>query len=201
MLDTPAVQSPRPGTIMVEGQPARTVSLDNTSRDYGVEHRVDPRRWGANPRHALTVGLQTTPFQAPTDDRSVGVIVLRVTVEPLPSSPLRAFPLVPLPLLLLVLLTIKRPLRLTVTWRDGAGREVRRDSVLLDLPPVLAPGTVYCGVTVCPVESVAELAPVPGEDNTFPRLYPDTPGRYRVELEVSGDVTARETVEVEVSGP
>jgi hypothetical protein len=103
MLDTPAVQPPRPVTITVEGQPARTVSLDNTPRDYGVEYRVDPRHWGANPRHALTVGLETAPFRSPTDDRPVGVIVLRVTVEPVPSSPLRAFPLLPLPLLLLAL--------------------------------------------------------------------------------------------------
>ncbi len=101
---------------------------------------------------------------------------------------------------LLALLTIKRPLRLTVPWHAGAGREVRRDSALLDLPPVLAPGIVYCGATACPVESAAELAPVPGQDGSPPRLYPDAPGRYRVELEVTGDVTARETVEVEVGG-
>ena len=99
------------------------------------------------------------------------------------------------------LLSARQPLRLTVTWRDGAGRAVRRDAALLDLPPVLAPGTVYCGATACPVRSAAHLDEATGEDGLSPRLYPEAPGRYRVELAVTGDVTARETVEVEVSGP
>ena len=72
---------------------------------------------------------------------------------------------------------------------------------LLDLPPVLPPGTVYCGATACPARSAAELDDATGEEGSFPHLYPEVPGRYLVELAVTGDVTARETVEVEVGGP
>ncbi len=95
------------------------------------------------------------------------------------------------------LLTVKRPLRLTTTWRDERGREVRRNELTLDLPAIVPPGDLYCSVRICPAASgVNAPDTLPGQRAL--RLAPDTPGRYAVELALTGDRTLSRTMTVEV---
>jgi len=88
-----------------------------------------------------------------------------------------------------------RPLTLTTTWRDSAGKTVRRDSLPLSLPAVLPAGELSCSVRACPTAPGAIL-PETGLDR--PRLYPEKPGSYTVELAVVGGVQQSRTIPVEV---
>lgn len=97
----------------------------------------------------------------------------------------------------LLLTTLQRQLILTTTWRDEAGREVRRDTLPLTLSPLLPPGEVFCSVRLCPAAS-SDNAPPPKPGEQQLRLYPDQPGRYRVQFDLTGDTTISQTVEVEV---
>ncbi len=91
---------------------------------------------------------------------------------------------------------IDRPLILTTTWRDAAGKTVRADELPLALPAVLPPGDLFCSPRACPTVPGATL-PATGADSQ--RLYPDRPGRYTVELAVTGGIRQSRTIEVEVA--
>jgi hypothetical protein len=98
----------------------------------------------------------------------------------------------------LSVLSFRRQLELVTTWRDGSGRQVRRDTHRLNLPDLLPPGDLYCSVRLCPAASGDNAPPAaPGEEQV--RLYPEQPGRYTVEFALVGDSTTTQTLEVEVS--
>jgi len=88
-----------------------------------------------------------------------------------------------------------RPLTLTTTWRDGAGKVVRSDSLPLVLPAVLPAGELFCAVRACPT---APGAPLPEAGPDSPHLYPEKPGSYTVELAIVGGVQRSRTIPVEV---
>ena len=90
---------------------------------------------------------------------------------------------------------IDRPLTLTTTWRDASGKVVRTDSLPLSLPAVLPPGDLFCSPRACPT---APGAPLPAAGPGSPRLYPDKPGSYTVELAVTGGLKQSRTIPVEV---
>ncbi|CAA9550559.1 MAG: hypothetical protein AVDCRST_MAG18-281 [uncultured Thermomicrobiales bacterium] len=90
---------------------------------------------------------------------------------------------------------IERPLTLTTTWRDASGKVVRSDSLPLALPAVLPPGDLFCSARACPTAPGATL-PETGPES--PRLYPEKPGSYTIELAVIGGVKQRRTIPVEV---
>ena len=74
-----------------------------------------------------------------------------------------------------------RPVTLTVDWRDASGREVRREERPLTLPLVVPPG-----------ESTIHLQPD----------QPDPPGTYAVQIDLSGGLDIRRTLDVIVyDGP
>src|SRR5205823_5112479 len=78
-----AVGPPRPATLSVNGAVAGTFALDDTAREYTVQHRVDPRAWTSGRERAVQLGLRTAPLTAPGDPRALGAILTRVAVEPL----------------------------------------------------------------------------------------------------------------------
>ncbi len=90
-----------------------------------------------------------------------------------------------------------RPPRLTTIWRDAGGREVRRDTLPLNLPAFIPPGELLCSARVCPAASGFSLAAAP--DGGGPRLSPDAPGRYTVEIALTGEIALRRTLEVDVA--
>jgi hypothetical protein len=98
----------------------------------------------------------------------------------------------------LSVLSFKGRLRLTTTWRDESGREVRRDTTPLNLPNLLPPGDLYCSVRLCPAAS-GDNAPPPEPGQEAVRLFPDRPGRYTVEFALVGDTTTTQTLAVEVT--
>lgn len=74
-----------------------------------------------------------------------------------------------------------RPVTLTVRWRDASGREVRREERPLTLPLVVPAG-----------ESVIHLQPD----------QPELPGRYAVQLDLTGGLDIRRALDVTVyDGP
>ncbi len=89
----------------------------------------------------------------------------------------------------------ERPLTLNTIWRDSGGKVVRHDTLPLSLPAVLPPGELFCSVRACPTKLGASL-PETGPDS--PHLYPQQPGTYNVELQVSGGGQQSRTVTVEV---
>ncbi len=96
----------------------------------------------------------------------------------------------------LALLNVKRPLKMTTTWRDERGRQVRRDTLTVNLPAIVPPGDLLCSVRVCPAASGFSLPPTMDEMSV--RLFPTDPGRYTVRIDVTGEVTASRTLQVEV---
>ena len=90
------------------------------------------------------------------------------------------------------LLTIRRPLKLTTTWWDAAGHRVRRDELAVNLPAIVPPGDLFCTVRICSSAS-GVAAPSPPPSVRPAHLFPDKPGRYRVELVLTGNATLPET--------
>lgn len=82
LQDNPAAPPRRPVTVAIDGVDEGTFVLSDSLQPYSVAHPVDPRVWSADRRHALRVDLRTAPFHPSGDDRTVGVIVARMTVEP-----------------------------------------------------------------------------------------------------------------------
>ncbi|MGN6565839.1 MAG: hypothetical protein ACTHMU_24540 [Thermomicrobiales bacterium] len=96
------------------------------------------------------------------------------------------------------LLTHKRPLTLTTTWRDDQGKVVRRDELPVNLPAIVPPGDLYCTIRLCPAASGTDAPPAaPGEQPL--RFYPSKPGHYQVELALTGDITLSRTIDVNVT--
>ncbi len=91
---------------------------------------------------------------------------------------------------------INRPLTLTTTWRDAAGKVARRDTLPLSLPAVLPAGDLFCAVRACPITIGA---PLPPTDASSTRLYPEQPGQYTVELAITGGFEQHRTFPVEVT--
>ncbi|HET8627378.1 MAG TPA: hypothetical protein VFL91_08160 [Thermomicrobiales bacterium] len=98
----------------------------------------------------------------------------------------------------LALLSITRPLTLRATWRDDAGRVVRRDTFPLNLPAIIPAGDLLCTVRLCPAASGVSVAQERPAANSL-RLYPSRPGHYTVQLDLSGDVTLSRTIAVDVA--
>ncbi|MFN8517551.1 MAG: hypothetical protein U0232_33390, partial [Thermomicrobiales bacterium] len=98
----------------------------------------------------------------------------------------------------LSVLSLKGRLKLTTTWRDESGKQVRRDTTTLNLPNLLPPGDLYCSIRLCPAAS-GDNAPPPAPGEQPLRLFPDKPGRYTVEFALTGDTTFSRTQEVEVA--
>lgn len=95
-----------------------------------------------------------------------------------------------------VLFFMDRPLTMTTTWRDTSGKVVRRDTQAIAIPGVVSSGELSCSIRACPTVPEAILPP---PDANSPRLYPDTPGQYSVELALTGGVTRSRTIEVTVT--
>lgn len=91
---------------------------------------------------------------------------------------------------------IDRPLTLTTTWRDVSGKVVRRDEQAISIPGVIDSGELFCSVRACPTVPEATLPP---PDASSPRLYPDTPGEYSVELALTGGIVRNRTIPVTVT--
>ena len=68
------------------------------------------------------------------------------------------------------------------------------------LPAILPPGELFCSVRICPAASGFSVPPdEPGGRRSSVRLYPEAPGRYTVELALTGEIELRRTLEVEVA--
>jgi hypothetical protein len=91
---------------------------------------------------------------------------------------------------------IDRPLTLTTTWRDTNGTVVRRDEQAVAIPGVVPSGELFCSVRACPTVPGATLPP---PDASSPRLYPDTPGQYSVEMALTGGIARSRTIAVTVT--
>lgn len=98
----------------------------------------------------------------------------------------------------LSVLSLRGRPELITTWRDESGREVRRDRLRLNLPSLLPPGDLYCSVRLCPAAS-GDNAPPPAPGEQVVRLYPERPGRYRVEFALAGDTPFTQMLDVEVA--
>ena len=70
-------------TILIDGDPAGTFTLDDTVREQTVVGRLGARRWAGAAGRALTIQISASPFIPENDPRPLGVIVAGVTVEPL----------------------------------------------------------------------------------------------------------------------
>jgi hypothetical protein len=95
-----------------------------------------------------------------------------------------------------LLFYIERPITMTTTWRDASGKVVRQDQRPVAIPGVLSPGELFCSIRACPTAPVATLPP---SDANSPHLYPDVPGKYTVELALTGGVERSRTVAVTVT--
>jgi len=91
---------------------------------------------------------------------------------------------------------IDRPLTMATTWRDASGKVVRRDEQAISIPGVIGSGELFCSVRACPTVPEATLPP---PDASSPRLYPDTPGEYSVELALTGGIAQSRTIAVTVT--
>jgi hypothetical protein len=82
LQESPAAPPDRTLTIYLGGEPAGEAPLDVPVREYTAMGRLAPPAWTEGWNHALAVELQTTGFAPPGDQRTLGVSLAGVAVEP-----------------------------------------------------------------------------------------------------------------------